>query len=59
MSNPTSSARRLAAKIALTGLLAALPLGLAAGPALAGAAHSGNCVVDGNVRWMANCPNGN
>ncbi|MFE3293596.1 hypothetical protein [Rhodococcus sp. NPDC059234] len=58
MTKPTASpARRLAVKIALTGLFAALPLGLAAGPALAAGTHAGSCNIDGNVKWVKDCPN--
>ncbi|TQF75060.1 hypothetical protein FK531_03155 [Rhodococcus spelaei] len=60
MIKPTiSPARHLVAKIALTGLLAALPLGIAAGPALAAGTHAGSCNFDGNVKWVKDCPNDN
>ncbi|SDC97378.1 hypothetical protein [Rhodococcus tukisamuensis] len=50
-----SSTRRFVAKVALTGALAVLPLGLAVGPALAGT-HAGSCNFDGNVKWVKDCP---
>ncbi|MGW6692501.1 hypothetical protein ACWF62_01835 [Rhodococcus sp. NPDC054953] len=48
-------ARRLAAKIALVGVLAALPVGVVAAPAVA-TNLGGSCNIDGNVKAVKDCP---
>ncbi|GAA4490594.1 hypothetical protein GCM10023094_54180 [Rhodococcus olei] len=49
-------ASRFVAKLALTGALVALPLGLSVGQAFAAGTHPGSCNFGGNVKWVKDCP---
>ena len=55
-SSTKSSPRRLIARIIVVGAVAAMPLGLAAAPAIASGNHSASCNFDGNVQWADYCP---